>query len=292
MPDDISRHRNLLTTALRHADHVEREIDPAEARIVQRIFEEIARGRGFARIARGLNAEGIPAPRAGRGWAMTGVRAIVFRELYRGRIIYGQTRWVDRGGEKVKQDRPPSEWLVVEALALSIVPPLWEAAHARLEHTRQTYVLGTRPGGRPEAGIESRHLLSGFVLCGICKGAMHAIRRTSRRGVPRVYYVCNGWRVNGTCRNSWSLPLVDLDAAVLGALREDVLTPDLVDAVVTRALELRAAQHDTLANRRRTIEGDHPARRAGAEPAGRGRRHGRGAPDPPGDHAGPKASPG
>jgi Recombinase zinc beta ribbon domain len=130
------------------------------------------------------------------------------------------------------------------------------AAHDRLERTRQTYVVGGRLGGRPEAGIESRHLLSGFVLCGVCEGSMHAIKRTSRRGEPRVYYVCNGWRVNGTCRNSWSLPLPDLDAAVLGALREDVLTADLVEEVVARAVELYAKRHNTLSGRRRALEAD------------------------------------
>lgn len=188
---------------------------------------------------------------------MTGVRAIVFRELYRGRIVWGKTRWVDKGGTKVKVDSPESEWLTLAAPALRIVPEeLWQAAHDRLERTRQTYVIGGRLRGRPEAGIESRHLLSSFVLCGACEGSMHAIKRTSRRGRPRVYYVCNGWRVNGTCRNSWSLPLLDLDSAVLGALREDVLTADFVEDVVSRAVELSAKQHDGIRARRRVLEAD------------------------------------
>src|SRR5262245_5980579 len=100
---------------------------------------------------------------------------------------------------------------------------------------------------------------------------MHAIKRTSRRGAPRVYYVCNGWRVNGTCTNSWSLPLVDLDAAVLEALREDILTPDLVGDMVARALELRAAEHDGIAGRRRALETD--LRKVETETPAPGRSH-------------------
>jgi hypothetical protein len=85
---------------------------------------------------------------------------------------------------------------------------------------------------------------------------MHAIRRTSRRGAPRVYYVCNGWRVNGTCHNAWSLPLPNLDAAVVAALEEDVLTPDLVHDVMARAVELWGEQHAGLDDRRRALEAE------------------------------------
>ena len=48
---------------VRQSDHVERAIDPTEAGMVRRIFDEVASGLGFARVARGLNAEGIPGPR-------------------------------------------------------------------------------------------------------------------------------------------------------------------------------------------------------------------------------------
>jgi site-specific DNA recombinase len=239
---------------VRHPDHVGRVIDPGEAAIVIRIFDDVSRGRGFARIAQALNAEGIPGPRR-RTWAMTGVRAIVFRDLYCGRMIYGRTRWIDRGGTKIKVDTPERDWLTVEAPELRIVSEaLWNAAHARLERTRQTYVVGGRLGGRPDAGIESRYLLGGFVLCGVCEGSMHAIKRTSRRGAPRVYYVCNGWRVNGTCQNAWSLRLPDLDAAVLTALEEDVLTPDLIDDVIARTVELWDEQRAGLGTRQATLE--------------------------------------
>jgi len=140
---------------------------------------------------------------------------------------------------------------------LRIIPEdVWAAAHARLARTRHTYVIGGRLGGRPEAGIESRHLLSGFVLCGVCMGSMHAIKRTSRRGAPRIYYVCNGWRVDSTCDNAWSLPLPDLDAAVVAALRDDVLTPDLVADVAARAVELWGQQHAGLDARRQALEGE------------------------------------
>ena len=55
-------------------------INPPQADLVQRGFREIAAGDGFCRIAKRLNAEGIPSPTR-RGWAISGVRKIVMREL-------------------------------------------------------------------------------------------------------------------------------------------------------------------------------------------------------------------
>lgn len=162
-------------------DHVEREIDPVQAEIVRRIFHEVAAARGFSRIAKLLNAERIPAPRPNRGWAKTGVRELVFRDLYRGRVIWGKTRWVYRGGRKVKEDRPESEWIVREMPDLRIITDAeWDAAHARIGSRRRVYLrqLNGQLIGRPESGIESKYLLTGFLTCGACGYGMHATRRT------------------------------------------------------------------------------------------------------------------
>jgi site-specific DNA recombinase len=141
----------------------------------------------------------------------------------------------------------------LDAPALRIVSEeLWRAAHARLDRTRQTYLrqTGGRLYGRPKAGIQARHLLSGFLVCGCCDGAMHAIRRTSKRGGPKVYFVCNNWRVNGACDSSKSVLVRDMDTSVIEALRA-VLTPDLVRDVIARARALGMEEPDQLEQRRR-----------------------------------------
>ena len=146
---------------VRIADHVERDIVTA----------------GFAKIAKTLNADAVPCPR-GRRWAMTGVRAMVFRDLYRGRLVYGCTRWEYRRGRKFKVRVPEAEWITVEAPALRIVPDeLWHAAHARIARTRAIHLRGPagRLNGRPVGGGEARYLLSGLVVCAVCKGSMHAV---------------------------------------------------------------------------------------------------------------------
>jgi DNA invertase Pin-like site-specific DNA recombinase len=82
---------------VRHADHVTREIEPTEAGIIRRLFAACAAGKGFVRIAKMLNAEGVPGPR-GRSWAPTAIREMLYRDLYAGRIVYGRTRWTYQTG--------------------------------------------------------------------------------------------------------------------------------------------------------------------------------------------------
>ena len=98
------------------------------------------------------------------------------RELYLGRPIYGKTRWADKGGARVKVKMPKAEWLVDEQPELRIVSDeLWKAAHDRMAQTHRTYLhrgVG-QLGGKPESGLQSRYLLSGFVRCGVCGGQSH-----------------------------------------------------------------------------------------------------------------------
>ena len=132
-------YRNIeITDALGKRSHVERQINDDEARVVRRIFELCAEGRGVRTIAKTLNHDAEPAPRAQRGrpvaWSPSSVWAVLRRPLYRGEVIWNQTRKRDAFGRKHQQPRDAREWLRQDAPALRIVPEhLWQAAHARLD---------------------------------------------------------------------------------------------------------------------------------------------------------------
>jgi hypothetical protein len=238
--------------------HVERQINEAEAAVLCRIFQEIVGGKGFTRVAKGLTADGVPSPRRHQGWAATGVREMVFRELYRGQLIYGKTRWIDKGGTKVKVDVPEAEWTRLDMPALRIIAKeLWKAAHARLDRTRATYLRGTRGKlwGRPESGIESRYLLTGFLACSLCQGGMSATWSFGARGQRRAYYRCNTHRVPGIhlCTTDHAISLPGLDEDVLRTFREDVLTPTRLERVIRRAIELHTHAPGETADRRQAL---------------------------------------
>jgi site-specific DNA recombinase len=125
-------YRNVEVRVGDKRSHVLREIDEDQAAVIRRILRDIARGDGFCRIAKRLNGGGVPSPRPKRhGWAVSGVREIVLRDLYRGQVVYGKTRWKDRDRTRDDQARaksakykvtcPSSEWITTEEPRLRIV---------------------------------------------------------------------------------------------------------------------------------------------------------------------------
>ena len=108
------RNREVVDAGGRRS-HVERTIESSEAEIIRRIFQLSADGYGMKAIAKRLNDEGVAAPRAQQGrsqsWAPSSVRSVLFRELYRGEIVWAQTAKRDRWGRKRQASRPESDWI-------------------------------------------------------------------------------------------------------------------------------------------------------------------------------------
>ena len=250
--------------------HVAQEVDADEAAVVRQVFELSASGRGQKAIAKQLNAEGARAPRAQQGrpraWAPSSVRAVLFRERYRGVIVWNRTRKRDRWGQRRRVSRAEVDWIRVAAPALEIVDDaLWTAAHRRLTAARQLYLKGTkgRPFGRPPVGSPSKYLLTNLAQCGLCGSSMK-VRTRSHRHVRAKFYGCSGYHDRGrtVCPNGADVPMEDANLMVLEAVLDDVLTPDLVEEAVTEALRILQPDDDgegqlaQLANEMTRVEGE------------------------------------
>jgi len=233
---------NVDVTTNGQRSHVERQVNQAEAVVVRRIFEECARGQGLTSITKMLNAEGVltPRPQQGRpsGWVASSVREVLRRPLYKGEIVWNQTRKRDRWGQQHPQARPESDWLHIQAPELRIVSDaLWNAAHAQMAERHKQYAGGSR------AQWGSHYLLSGFAKCAACGGGFASQLRThgskgSRHQV--AFYACTSHWKRGpeVCQNSLVGRMERMNAAVLTTLRDDILHP----AVVERAIELALAE--------------------------------------------------
>jgi site-specific DNA recombinase len=220
--------------------HVIRQINPVERDIILRIFERYAAdGIGVHGIAKALNAEGIPPPRGhGRGWAGSCIRAILYRPLYRGTIVWNKTKVISRGGTKTSCRRPASEWDTIDAPALRIVPTeLWARVQAKLAYAGTLY--GRRPNGqlvsRPSgADLRSQYLLSGLAQCAICGGSLVCQMRRKEHG--KNVYMCafHHGRGREICTNDLRINQGVMDTAVLAAVAS-VLDTRLLEAAIARA---------------------------------------------------------
>lgn len=213
-------------------------INEEEALVVRRIFEMSRDGKGGSRIARVLNGEGAPVPRAQRrrpaGWVASSVGAVLRRPIYRGSLVWGKAQKRDSWGQMKFSKRPEAEWLTADAPKLRIVSDaLWEAAHERLRTSRLNYLRTTdgKLWGKPANGVESKYLLTGMSVCGACGGGMQIYSRSHGRkraffyGCPRSHVV--------RCTNGLEVRMETADAGVLRIFSDDVLDP----AVISRALD-------------------------------------------------------
>ena len=123
-----------------------RTIDPDEAAVVRRIFNEFASGKSPEAIARDLNRQGVGGP-GGRPWSNTTIRGQVDRgtgvlnnSLYRGAIEWNRCAYTKdpKTGKRVARPNPPQKWEHVEVPEFRIVDEdLWLRVKGRQEGMRQ-----------------------------------------------------------------------------------------------------------------------------------------------------------
>ncbi len=239
----------------RDGSHVVREINEPEAIVVRHIFQMAADGKGLQKIAKALTAENVPGPRR-HGWSLTGVREMLHRDLYRGRIVYGATKWAHRGGTKKKLAAPASDLITVDAPHLRIVPEtLWKAAHDRIARTYEVYLRQNngRLYGKPESGLESNYLLSGFLKCGLCGGNLVVIRRTGKQRRTKLVFVCGAHRT-GACSNKYEIGLNEITEAILGHFKQEFLHPAALGKLLMQEWKDRAEEPERIATERKAVE--------------------------------------
>ena len=228
----------------------ERRIKPDEAAVVRRIFEDFADAISPRQLASNLNAEGISGPN-GRPWIDTTIRGQVERAtgilnntLYIGLLTWDRCSYVKdpSTGRRVARPNPPSKWEVTEVPELRIIhQELWDAVKVRQAAVRIEMSKG-EDGNALNGAHRRQFLLSGLLTCGVCGGAYTII------GKDR--YGCAVRRGKGTCSNGKAISRQRVEARVLGALKERMLTPSNVEAFIrSYAEELAVLQRDSTTKR-------------------------------------------
>ncbi len=203
----------------------EREIDPVQAAIIRRIFQEYADGLAPRSIAGRLNTENIAGPRGGPWNASTinGSRqrrnGILNNELYLGRITYNRQRYTKdpETGKRRSRLNPEHEWVITDVPTLRIVDDgIWD----RVQQIKARYA--SQPGNKRQT---KKRLLTGLVKCGRCGGSMTIVNRNR--------YYCSTKREQGTCTSSVGIKAIDLENRILSGLKDILLgNEDLIEAFV------------------------------------------------------------
>lgn len=198
-----------------------REVDPEQAAIVRRIFEEFAGGRGVRNILDGLVADGVPWEN-GRPWLWRSIlgraildEGILRNEMYLGRLIYNKrlTLRDPATGKKRYRVQPRSAWTRVEVPHLRIVSDdVWQAVRVRLD----AIALPAPPKRKLPINMSTHNQrpLTGWVRCGAC-GSTKSIANATR-------YVCNSFRFEKDCRNARGTREAVLLDTVYSALLERI----------------------------------------------------------------------
>jgi site-specific DNA recombinase len=206
----------------------DRRIIPGEAEIVRRIFREYGAGKSSRMIAHELNAANIPGP-GGRPWGDTTIRGqtergtgILNNTLYIGQLSWNRCSYVKdpRTGKRLARINPQSEWEITAVPALRIVDQtIWDLVRAR--HTAVQFTMARDAGGNALNRAHRRvFLLSGLLKCGCCGGTMTIVAKDR--------YGCATYRGKGTCINNATILQPRIEARILGALQDRMVTPELV----------------------------------------------------------------
>lgn len=208
-----------------------REINAAEAKVVNEIFSAFANGESPLAIAKRLNRSGVAGP-LGKPWGPSTIygnwrrgTGILNNELYLGRIIWNRLRYLKdpSTGKRVSKLNARSEWIIKENPELQIVSQeLWDRAKVRQSTIRTR--IETNAGVRSERARRGTYLFSGMIRCGVCGGGFIMANT--------IHYGCNNARTKGTCSNKLSIRRDQLEAAVLHGLKNRLMRPDLLKEFV------------------------------------------------------------
>ncbi len=207
----------------------DRRINKQEAKIVNRIFRDYAGGKSPLAIAAALNKEGIQSP-TGRGWGQSSLNGnakrgtgILNNELYIGKLVWNRLRYVKDPdtGRRISRLNPESEWIVREVPKLRIVHQrLWNRVKARQKKTKQNRKTQTENHFRDRR--RPRHLLSGLLRCGVCKGSYTTMNKD--------YFGCSTRHNKGTCDNKRYIQREKLERTILAGLRFHLIRPESFEA--------------------------------------------------------------
>lgn len=225
------------------------DINEAEAEVVRRIFKEYILGKSPRHIARDLNTDGVPPPRAGGSWNASTINGnmqracgILQNPLYKGELVWNRIKMVrdPMTGKRVSRPNPESEWQIVSKAELAIVDPeTWAKAQDRKVKNHKDWETGAH---RPR----QKHMFSGLLRCGVCGSGMSL--DGSKDGHRTIR--CSRFRESSSCTNGKRVRLDRVEELVITSLRQEISEPGSLKLYIDEYLaETKRLADQTVQNR-------------------------------------------
>ena len=205
----------------------------SEAEVIRRVFRMYVReDMGAPAIAKQLNAEGVPTPRAVGPWYDAIVTRILKHEAYRGTWWFGKRRHVATEHGMRRYDRPEEEWVGVPFPPV-VDDEIWQQAQEAKKRRL------TRSGRNTKLFYLLQHLVR-CAECGMLMGGRANRRQSVKRDgktyqyevdPPRRYYRCYGMeRVGVSCRERPYIRAERLEGLVWGEVKKVLENPGVIVA--------------------------------------------------------------
>ncbi|HEX8836776.1 MAG TPA: recombinase family protein [Candidatus Acidoferrum sp.] len=218
----------------------EREKNPAEVIVIDRMFDEALAGKSLRQISGGLQKDKVPT-RRGAPWSHQNVLKALTNKTYIGILRWGRkrTKLDHRTGSRVRRAAPVEDIVDdIQVPHLRIIDDArWNRVQALLANRRLNEDTGTRP-----FIARSEHLLAGILRCGACGGPMRA--RSSTRGVPQV--ACTNAERLGTCSHARTYDADRIKRDIAKEMRPRLTNPKAIHEMARayeRDFKDREAQH-------------------------------------------------
>lgn len=172
-------------------------INPAEAEVVERIYQMYETVPSLIAVARELNTENI-FQRSGSPWTPTTISAILHNIFYIGDYRYNRL-CESTGSNKTPSERKPEDWIICENHHIPIISrerqqKVLEKLHAQCKSNKD---------GAKTYARKNVHIFGGLIWCGICGSQYQSTSGPMRNnGFKPSVYMCAKRRRFTTCDNA------------------------------------------------------------------------------------------
>ncbi len=168
-------------------------INEAEAAIVRRIYREFLDGAAINRIAKGLEADGIPTKLGRKKWNYSVIVSILTNEKYTGNAILGKTYKPDvLSKHRIKNTGKVPMYYAEGTHPAIIEKDIFEMVQTEMRRRKEA---DDRTVG--SSRYSSKYAFSGLLVCGICGHKLRRHVRTVGSGKRVAAWGCTNRISNG-----------------------------------------------------------------------------------------------